>query len=59
MWRQWLNDMPHQREFGLLDSLPLPMCRFTRATFCRSFRYKDVGGMRATYGFDPVARQTF
>lgn len=59
LWQRWLLDTPHESEFGLLDSLPLPMCRFARATFCRRFRFEDVQGLCATYGYDHVARQTF
>lgn len=59
LWQQYVAQTPHQRDFGLLDSLPLPACRFARATFCRRLRYEDVQGLRATYGYDPVARQTF
>jgi hypothetical protein len=37
----------------LVDSGPLPACRFGRAGSCRRFRG------RAAYGFDPLARQAF
>jgi hypothetical protein len=43
----------------LIDSLPLPVCRFARATFCRRFRYEDAQNLRASYGYDHAARQTF
>lgn len=59
LWQHWLQDTPHERGLGLIDSVPLPVCRFARATFCRRFRYEDVQGLRATYGYDHVARQTF
>ena len=59
LWQQWLHDTPHQSELGLIDSLPLPACRFARATFCRRFRYEDASQLRAAYGYDHVARQTF
>jgi len=39
--------------------MPLPVCRFARATFCRRFRSVDVHGLQATYGHDHVARQTY
>lgn len=48
-----------QKRLGLIDSLPLPVCRFARATFCKRFRYFDTHHLRATYGHDHVARQTF
>lgn len=38
---------------SIVDSFPVPVCRFARATFCRRF-----AGV-ATYGRDEVARQTF
>jgi hypothetical protein len=59
LWQHWLTIIPHEREFGLIDSLPLPVCRFARATFCHRFRYEDAGQVRAAYGYDHVARQTF
>lgn len=37
----------------LIDSCPLPACRFGRAGYCRRFR-----GV-AAYGFDPLARKAF
>ena len=59
LWQYWLADTPHEQDFGLIDSLPLPVCRFARATFCRRFRYEQQYPIRATYGYDHVARQTF
>jgi Transposase DDE domain len=59
LWQHWLQTTPHQNNFGLIDSLPLPVCRFARATFCRRFRYEEIHSLRATYGYDHVARQTF
>jgi len=59
LWQHWLKVMPQRRDFGLIDSLPLPVCRFARATFCHRFRYEDSQQLRATYGYDHVARQTF
>lgn len=59
LWQHWLHDTPHQRDLGLIDSLPLPVCRFARATFCRRFRYQETQNLRAAYGYDHVARQTF
>jgi hypothetical protein len=37
----------------LVDSCPLPACRFGRAGYCRRFRGQ------AAYGFDPLARKAF
>ena len=38
---------------SLVDSFPVPVCRFTRAYRCQ--RMKGV----ASFGFDEVTRQTF
>lgn len=59
LWQQWLKDTVYEHHLGLVDSLPLPVCRFARAPFCRRFRYEDAQGLRATYGHDHVARQTY
>jgi hypothetical protein len=40
-------------ETWLIDSCPLPVCRFGRAGYCRRFRGQ------AAYGFDPLARKAF
>jgi hypothetical protein len=40
-------------DLWLVDSCPLPVCRFGRAGYCRRFRG------RAAYGFDPLARKAF
>lgn len=37
----------------LVDSMPLPVCRFGRGGFCRGFR-----GL-AAFGYDPVQKQTY
>ena len=44
-----------RRDAGLsiVDSFPVPVCRFARATFCQRFAGE------AAYGRDEVARQTF
>lgn len=59
LWQYWLETTPQRHDLGLIDSLPLPVCRFARATFCHRFRYEDIHQLRATYGYDHVARQTF
>lgn len=40
-------------DLWLVDSCPLPVCRFGRAGYCRRFRGQ------AAYGFDPLARKAF
>ncbi len=34
--------MPHRRDFGLMDSLPLPVCRFARAPLPAAFAMKTL-----------------
>ncbi len=48
-----VQKIPHDPYLSLVDSFPVPVCRFARAYRCRSF-----GGV-AAYGHDHVARQTF
>lgn len=48
--RGWVDQDP---ALSVLDSLPVPVCRFARAPFCR--RLPEI----SAYGYDPVARQTF
>ena len=43
----------HDAALVLIDSLPVPVCRFARAHRCRSFR-----GL-AAFGYDPLAHQTY
>jgi hypothetical protein len=45
--------LPEVRGVWLVDSCPLPVCRFGRAGYCRRF----AGA--AAYGFDPLARKAF
>ncbi len=33
LWQHWLQDTPHHRDFGLIDSLPLPVCRLPAPLF--------------------------
>jgi hypothetical protein len=53
LWIHLLHVVEHTPWLVVLDSLPVPVCRFARATFCR--RLRDI----SAYGYDPVARQTF
>jgi len=45
--------VPHDPLISVVDSFPMPVCRFARATRCRTF-----AGL-AAYGYDEVARQTY
>ena len=51
LWRQLLVWIDHNPQDCLMDSMPLPVCRFARANRCR--RLAEV----SAYGYDEVARQ--
>ncbi len=59
VWQHLVNQLPHHAHLHFLDSVPLPVCRFARASFCRRFKCQEATGLQASYGFDHVARQTF
>ena len=53
LWQLLAQHIPHDPYLSIIDSFPVPVCRFARATYARSFR--DV----ATYGYDEVARHIY
>lgn len=54
LWRRLVGEVAAADDrLHIVDSLPLPVCRFARATFCQRFR----GAAR--YGKDHADRQTF
>ena len=53
VWDRLVGLTRRDPRLSIIDSFPVPVCRFARATFCR--RLADV----AAYGRDEVARQTF
>jgi hypothetical protein len=53
LWRALLEQIAFDGAFSIVDSLPVPVCRFARATYCR--RLREV----SEYGYDEVARQKF
>src|SRR3954454_16717284 len=53
LWRRLLAMTGHDPAVALIDSMPVPVCRFARAHRCRGFR-----GL-AAFGYDPVAHQTY
>lgn len=53
LWRALLQQVHFDPAFSIVDSLPLPICRFARATYSRRLRE------HAAYGYDEVARQKF
>ena len=52
LWDRLLALTRHDARLSIVDSFPVPVCRFARATSCQ--RFADV----AAYGRDEVARQT-
>src|SRR4051812_6668594 len=53
LWRRLAAMAGHDPAVALIDSMPVPVCRFARAHRCRSLR-----GLSA-FGHDPVAHQTY
>jgi Transposase DDE domain len=53
LWRHLAAATHRDPALALIDSLPVPVCRFARAYRCRAFR-----GL-AAFGYDPVAHQTY
>jgi hypothetical protein len=53
LWQHLTTGTRHDAALVLIDSLPVPVCRFARAPRCRSFR-----GL-AAFGYDPLAHQTY
>lgn len=53
LWQHLLGRVQFNGELSLLDSFPIPVCRFARAQWCRRLREE------AAFGYDEVAKQTF
>src|SRR4051794_847667 len=53
LWRRLLAVTGHDPAVTLVDSMPVPVCRFARAHRCRGFR-----GF-AAFGYDALAHQTY
>ncbi len=53
LWQHLLNSLEVDRAISLIDSFPVPVCRFARANRCR--RLREV----SAYGYDELAHQTF
>jgi hypothetical protein len=53
LWRHLAAATRRDPALTLIDSLPVPVCRFARAYRCRAFR-----GL-AAFGYDPVAHRTY
>lgn len=52
IWQFMLTEVPHDSLVSLVDSFPMPVCRFARAYRCRLFRGE------AAFGRDELQRQT-
>jgi hypothetical protein len=53
LWQHLSRKLEVDRAVSLIDSFPVPVCRFARATRCR--RLREL----AAYGYDELAHQTF
>ena len=53
LWRMIAQNIDQDPYNSIVDSFPVPICRFARTPHCRSF------GEMAAYGHDEVARQTY
>ena len=53
LWQHVLGQIDFDRKISLMDSFPMPVCRFARAYRCR--RLREV----SAFGHDEVAKQTF
>ena len=56
LWRRVLARVPHDPALSIVDSVPVPVCRFGRAPRCRRFRGqaavgRDTGSRAPFYGF--------
>jgi hypothetical protein len=53
LWRRLLDRVAYDPTLALVDSVPVPVCRFGRAYGCRRFRGQ------AAFGRDPGSKATF
>ncbi len=53
LWRHLLTRVDHDPAFSIIDSCPIPVCRFARSQRCR--RLRDY----AAYGYDDVSHQVY
>jgi hypothetical protein len=53
LWQRLLDRIPHDPALSIVDSVPMPVCRFGRAPKCRRFRGE------AAYGYDQGSKATF
>ena len=53
VWQKLLKRIEFDSQVSIIDSFPIPVCRFARANRCRRLQASSA------YGFDEMARQTF
>lgn len=53
VWQKLLAEVEFDNRISIIDSFPVPVCRFARANRCRKLREVSADG------FDEVAKQTF
>lgn len=53
LWRVLVAHIQYDAQIAMVDSFPMPVCRFARASRCRLFRGQ------ASYGYDELAKQTY
>jgi Transposase DDE domain len=53
LWLSLISRIEHDPYFSIIDSFPVPVCRFARAPWCRLYANS------AAFGHDEVARQTY
>jgi hypothetical protein len=53
LWQELIQELPQDPLISVVDSFPVPVCRFARAPRCQLFKGQ------ANFGRDEVAKQTF
>ena len=53
LWQEILTWIERDEQISIIDSFPVPVCRFARAKRCRLFE------TQAAFGYDELARQTY
>lgn len=53
LWQELVAILPQDPQIAVIDSFPVPVCRFARAPRCQLFKGQ------AAYGYDEVAKQKY
>lgn len=53
LWQRVLERVEHDAMISVIDSFPMPVCRFARVKRCKRFAGE------AAFGYDAIAKQTF